>query len=93
MPRYNLIKYSDNYLDTLGSLWQIKRDEVPTNSADLSIDNCQYFKYKATLVGKTANHNKGKMSVKYTKIAVELNYLSNFWRSLEIPLVNCKVDL
>ena len=27
------------------------------------------------------------------KIAVPLKYLSNFWRSLETPLINCKVEL
>ena len=27
------------------------------------------------------------------KIAVPLKYLSNFWRSLEMPLINCKVEL
>ena len=27
------------------------------------------------------------------KIAVPLKYLSNFWRSLEMPLINCKVQL
>ena len=27
------------------------------------------------------------------KIAVPLKYLSNFWRSLEVPLINCKVEL
>ena len=26
-------------------------------------------------------------------IAVPLKYLSNFWRSLDIPLINCKVEL
>ena len=26
------------------------------------------------------------------KIAVPLKYLSNFWRSLEIPLINCKIE-
>ena len=26
-------------------------------------------------------------------IAVLLKYLSNFWRSLEMPLINCKVEL
>ena len=93
MPMYNLIEYSDNYSDTSGSLWQFKRDEVPANSADLTIDNAESFKYKAALVGKTANHNNGKSSVKDTKIVVPLKYLSNFWRSLEIPLINCKVHL
>ena len=57
------------------------------------IDNSQSFKYKATLVRKTANHNKGNSFVKDTKIVVPIKYLSNFWRSLEIPLTNFKVHL
>ena len=47
MPMYNLIEYSDNYSDTSGSLWQFKRDEVPANNVDLTINNSQSFKYKA----------------------------------------------
>ena len=93
MPIYNLIEYSDNYSGTSGSLWQFKRDEVPANNADLTIDNSESFKYKAALVGKTANHNNGNSFVKDTKIVVPLKYLSNFWRSLEMPLINCKVHL
>ena len=31
MPTYNLIKYSDNYSDTSGSLWKFKRDELDDN--------------------------------------------------------------
>ena len=93
VPMYNLIEYSDNYSDTSGSLWQFKRDEVPANNADLSINNSQSFKYKAALVGKTANHNDGKSSVKDAEIVVSLKYLSNFWRSLQMPLINCKVHL
>ena len=53
MSMYNLIEYSDNYSDTSGSLWQFKRDEVPANNADLSINNSQSFKYKAFLEVKT----------------------------------------
>ena len=30
---------------------------------------------------------------KGAKIAVPLKYLSNFWRSLEMSLINCKVEL
>ena len=55
MPMYNFIEFSDNYSDTSGSLWQFKRDEVPANNIDLSVDNSKSFKYKAALVGKTAN--------------------------------------
>ena len=79
-----MIGCSDNYSDTSGSLWHFKRDKVPVNNADLTIDNSESFKYKAALVGKTANHNNGKSFVEDTKIVVPLNYLSNFWRSLEI---------
>ena len=68
-------------------------DEVPVNNDDLTIDNSQSFKCKATLVEKIANHNDGKSSVKDAKIVVPLKYLSNFWRSLEMLLLNCKVYL
>ena len=37
IPMCNLIEYSDNYLDTSGSLWQFKRDDVPVNNADLTL--------------------------------------------------------
>ena len=47
MSMYNLIKYSDNDSDTSGCLRQFKRDEVPANNVDLSIDNSGSFKYKA----------------------------------------------
>ena len=78
MPMYNLIAYSDNYSDTSGSLWQFKRDEVLDNNADLTIDNSQSFKYKAALLGKTANAvNNTNSSVKDAKIVVPLKYLSN----------------
>ena len=38
MPMYNLIEYSDNYSDTLGSLWQFKRDEIE-GDVDLTVDD------------------------------------------------------
>ena len=76
---YSLIEYSDNYSDTSGKLWDFKRDEVPANDADLTIDNSQSFKYKAALLGKTADAvNNANSSVKDAKIVVPLNYLTNF---------------
>ena len=92
MPMYNLIEYNDNYSDTSGSLWKFKRDEVPDNNADLTIDNSQSFRYKAALVVKTKDAvDNANSSIKNTKTVVPLKYLSNSWRSLEIPLINCKV--
>ena len=89
-----MIEYSDNYSDTSESLWQFKRDEVPVDNADLTIDKSQSFKYKAALLGKTADTvNNTNSSVKGAKIVVPLKYLSNFWRSLEMSLITCKVYL
>ena len=88
MPMYNLIEYSDNYSDTSGSLWQFKRDEIE-GDVDLTVDdnhipnNLSSFKYKSSLI---TNRNG-------VKIAVPLKCLSNFWRSLEISLIICKVEL
>ena len=91
IPMYNLIEYSDNYSDTSGSLWQFKRNEIEGN-VDLTADNSLSFKYKANLIGDTVvdRANKKKEGV---KIAIPSKYLSNFWRSLEIPLINCKIKI
>ena len=84
---YNLIEYSDNYSDTSGSLWQFKRGEIKEH-VDLTLDddhitiNSSLFKYKSSFI---TNRNG-------VKIAVPLKYLSNFWRSSKIPLINCKVE-
>ena len=82
MPMYNLIEYSGNYSDTSGSLWQLKRDEID-GDIDLTVDaqyvpnNSSSFKYKSSFI----TDRNG------VKIAVPLKYLSNFWRSLEMPLI------
>ena len=86
---YNLIEYSVNYSDTSGSLWHLKRDEITNNADVTNDDNAPSFKYKASLIGDTGNNGR-KNGI---KIAVPLKYLSNFWRSLEMPLINCKVEL
>ena len=88
---YNMIKYRDNYSDTSGSLWHFKSDQVPANDAGLTINGCKSIKYKTALVEKRPNTANGNSFVKNVKKVVPLKYLSNFWRSLEIPLINCKV--
>ena len=47
MPMHNLIEYSDNYSDTSGGIWQFKRDEVPINIANLTVNNDGIFNYKS----------------------------------------------
>ena len=84
MPMYNLIEYSDNYAKTSGSLWQYYRDEPNNNLA-----NSESFKSKIKITGKTPAAGNEKD----VEIMVLLRYLSNFWRTLEMPLINCKVNL
>ena len=89
MPIYNLIEYSDNYSGISGSLWGFKRDETNNNAEVTNDDNTLSVKYKANLIGNTETDG----TKKGVKIAVPLKYLSNFWRSIEMPLINCKVEL
>ena len=84
MPMYNLIEYSDNYAKTSGNLWQYYRDEPNDNLKD-----SKSFKSKIKMTGKTpaAGNEKG------IEIMALLKYLSNFWRTIEMPLINCEVNL
>ena len=83
MPMYNLIEYSDNYSKTSGSLWQYYKDELTDNLADSGS-----FKSKVKITRSTPAGG----STKDVKIIVPLKYLSNFWRTLEMLLINCEVS-
>ena len=93
MPMYNLIEYSDNYAKTTRSLWQHCTD-IParnnTNEIVVFMENnlTDSFNSKAKITGQTGNDG-----TKDVEIMVPLNYLSNFWRTLEMPLINCEVNL
>ena len=84
MPMYNLIEYSDNYSKTSGSLWQYQKDDPNVNLA-----HSESFKYKVKRTRKTSADG----NTKDVEILVPLKYLSNFWRSLEMPIMNCEVKL
>ena len=93
MPMYNLIEYSDNYQDSSATLYQYKRDEPQEANAinDLTTDTSSSFKYKVSLLGNpVVANNIARINV---KVVVPLKYLSNFFRSLEMPLINCKIKL
>ena len=96
MPMYNLLEYSKNYRKTTGSLWNYYRDE-PSNL--LSSDS-ESFKYKTSIQGNAYNTGTGeagydanKNGKNETEVVIPLKNLSNFWRSLNIPLINCEVEL
>ena len=63
------------------------------NPDNVALDNSTSFKYKASLLGKSNDADGNDRSLKNTKIVVRLKYLSNFFRSLEMPLINCKIHL
>ena len=96
---YNFLEYSNNYSMTSESLWDFYRDEI-NDSADENDDANSYrinnnkttsksFEYKTELIGCTPNRG-GRLD---TEVVVLLKYLSNFWRSLDVPLINCEINL
>ena len=93
MPMYNAIEYSDNYAKTTGRLWQYCKD-IPARNANNEIiifaenNTTDSFKFKAKITGQTGNDG-----TKYVEIMVPLKYLSNFWRTLGMSLINCEVNL
>ena len=93
MPMYNLIEYSDNYQDSSATICQYKRDEPPEANAiaELTVSTSSSFKYKVNLLGNPVLD--GAITRRNVKIVVPLKYLSNFFRSLEMPLINCKIKL
>ena len=106
MPMHNLLGYSKNYRKTIGSLWNYYRDEPDnTPATDYNADpitNSESFKYKSSIAGKITNANQkdgenteqeNTKSKKNLEIVFPLKYLSNFSRTLDMPLINCEVVL
>ena len=93
MPMYNLIEYSDNYSKTCGSLWQYCK-VIPAVNDNNAIVNCtdnnrtDSFNFKVKMTGQT-----GDNGTKNVEIMVPLKYLSNFCRTLEMPLISGEVNL
>ena len=94
IPMYNLIEYSDNYSKTFGSLWKYCEDISAVNNAGkifefTATNTTDSFKFKTKITGQR-NNDGDRNGV---EILVPLKYLSNFWRPLEMPLMNCEVEL
>ena len=93
---YNLLEYSKNYKKTRGSLRNYYRDE-PSNPRS---SNSESFKYETSITGKTYNIGDGKegydpneVGKNETEVVIPIKYLSIFWKSLNIPLINCELEL
>ena len=93
MPMYNLLEYSDNYADSTGSEYRFRRYEQNNNAdgnlANVTTRDSSSFKYKSNLLGSP----NATGVLRNAKIVVPLKYLSKFFRSLEMPLINCKIHL
>ena len=96
MSMYNLLECSKNYRKTTGGLWNYYRDEPsdPLSSSPKS------FEYKTSITSNTYNvgdgedaYNAGKVGKNETEVVIPLRHLSNFWRTLTIPLINCETEL
>ena len=93
MPIYNLIEYSDNYSKTSGGLWQYCKD-IPAVDNTNAIVNCaennltDSFNFNVKITNQT-----GDDGTKNVEIMVPLKHLSNFWRTLEMLLINCEINL
>ena len=83
MPMYNLIEHSSNYSETTESWWFCSKDEATNSDADIANNNIK------SLGNTEAGGNNGIL--KNVTIAVPSTYLSNFWRSFKMPLIDCKI--
>ena len=98
MPMYNLIEYSDSYSKTSGSLWQYCKDIPTVNNHGAIVDfndanATDSFNFKTRITGKIADNNNDNIIRVDVEIVVPLKCLSNFWRTLEMPLINCEIEL
>ena len=66
------------------SIWQQYRDAPNDN-----ITESESFRSKIKVTGKIPDDGNRKN----VEIVVPLKYLSNFWRTLEMPLINCEIIL
>ena len=92
---YNLTECGDDYLETSGILWQFCTDVLALNAAgdeiaDFTESNAttESFNLKEKLTGQTSNNG-----TKNVKIMVPLKRVSNFWRTLEMSLINSEIIL
>ena len=93
MPMYNLIEYSNNYSKTSGNLRQYCKDIPAVNiNGDIvefkGANATDSFNFKTKITGQTGENGANEI-----EIMVPLKYLSNFWRTLELPLIDCEINL
>ena len=99
MPMHNLLEYCGNCTMTSGGLWSYYRDEVnddanENNAARRKTNNnktitSKSFEYKTKLTWSIPNND----NILDAEVVAPSKYFSNFWWSLDLPLINCEVEL
>ena len=91
-----MLEYNTNYRKATGSFWNYYRDEPNEESTGggngaikYSIRNSKSFDYKTSITGTLEGDNTEKEA----EIVVPLKHLSNFWKTLDMPLINCEINL
>ena len=106
MPMYNLLEYSKNYKKTTGRLWNYCRDQ-PSNPLSTNSESFNYktsitentYNIDEIITDDDGNevdnpnYDANKVGKNKTEIFIPLKHFSNFWRTLDIPLINCEVEL
>ena len=95
IPMYNLLEYSQSYRKTTGGLWNYYKDEPNSgiggrnNNVNYSIKDSKSFDYKTSITRKLEVLDRRKD----VEIVAPLKYWSNFRKTLDIPLINCEINL
>ena len=93
MPMYNLVEYSDNYSKASGSVWQYCKDTPAVNNNGNIVNfneanATDSFSFKTRITGQINDDGE----INGVEIMVPLKYLSSFWRTIEMPLINCEIE-
>ena len=96
MPMYNLLEYSKKIIKKQRVVYGVitEMNQIVVDDDDNithSILNSESFDYKASFMENGVTHDN--LTKNDVKVVVPLKHLSNFWRSLNIPLINCEVEL
>ena len=99
MAMYKLLECSKNYSVASGNFWNNYRDEINDDENEINAANNRimdnktiigkYFEHKLKLIGSIPDDS----NILDAEVLVLLKYLSNFWRSLDLTLINCEIEL
>ena len=106
MPMYNLLEYNKNYRKTTGNLSNYYRDQ-PSNPLSTNSEFFKYktsitgntYNVDERITDDDGNeidnpnYDANRVGKNKTEIVIPLKYLSNFWRTLDIPLINSEVEI